>query len=141
MASLTQSDIRDFLMTGTRTGKVAWVSASGNPKVTPIWFVIEDDAIVFNTAETSAKAKALRADPRVSFVVDLEEPPYGFVKVDGAVEFSDEPDEIHRIATIIGGRYMGAERAQEFGDRNGVPGELILRIRPETVRASFAVSD
>jgi hypothetical protein len=28
---------------------------------------------------------------------------------------------------------MGPERAEEFGRRNGVPGELVVRIRPTKV--------
>ena len=34
---------------------------------------------------------------------------------------------------------MGAERAEEFGERNGVPGELTVRIRPTKVIAIFNV--
>ena len=34
-----------------------------------------------------------------------------------------------RWATAIGGRYMGADRAEEFGARNGVPGEFLVRAR------------
>ena len=30
---------------------------------------------------------------------------------------------------------MGAERAEEFGRRNGVPGELLVRLRPTKVIA------
>lgn len=33
---------------------------------------------------------------------------------------------------------MGADRAEEFGRRNGVPGELLVRVTPERV---IAVSD
>lgn len=141
VTTLGQDDVRDFLMTGTRTGKLAWVGTSGKPLVVPIWFVLDGDTIVFNTDEGSGKAKALRADGRVSLVVDLEEPPYGFVRVDGRAELSDDPAEVHRTATRIGGRYMGADRAAEFGDRNGVPGELVVRIRPDKVTAAFAISD
>ena len=36
---------------------------------------------------------------------------------------------------MVGGRYMGADRAQEFGARNGVPGELLVRLRAEMVVA------
>ena len=32
------------------------------------------------------------------------------------------------FATIIGGRYMGEEKAEEFGARNGVEGELVVRL-------------
>lgn len=45
-----------------------------------------------------------------------------------------------RFATAIGARYMGAERAKEFGRRNGVPGELLVRLRPERVIAQTDVA-
>jgi hypothetical protein len=36
--------------------------------------------------------------------------------------------------------YMGAERAGHFGQRNGVPGELVVRLRPLKVLANFDVT-
>ena len=50
-------------------------------------------------------------------------------------------DELLRFATAIGGRYMGAERAEEFGRRNAVPGELLVRVTPTRVRAEDRISD
>jgi hypothetical protein len=32
---------------------------------------------------------------------------------------------------------VGPDRAEEFGKRNGVPGELVVRIRPTKVLATF----
>lgn len=141
MASLTDPAVLDFLKSGTRTGKVAWITPSGRPSVTPIWFVVDGDSVAFNTHQDSAKGRAMQPGTRVSLVVDLEEPPYGFVKVDGTVEVSDDLDEVRRLATTIGGRYMGVDRGEEFGARNGVPGELVVRIHPDKVTAAFAVSD
>ncbi len=61
--------------------------------------------------------------------------------VDGTVEIGEDLDEVRHWATVIGGRYMGADRAQEYGDRNGVPGELLCRLRPEHVVAVRDVAD
>jgi hypothetical protein len=36
---------------------------------------------------------------------------------------------------VLGGRYMGEDRAREFGERNGVPGELLVRLRVRHVIA------
>lgn len=135
MASLTDPETSAFLTAGTRTGKLAWTSADGRPLVAPVWFVVEDGCIVFNTGRDTAKGRALARDPRVSLCVDLEEPPYGFVQVQGRAELSEEPADLVRTATAIGGRYMGQERAEEFGKRNGVPGELVVRLRPAKVIA------
>jgi PPOX class probable F420-dependent enzyme len=135
-ATLSQA-VREFLSYRTRTGKLGYVAADGRPLVAPIWFVVEDDALLFNTGADTAKARALRRDPRAVLTVDLEEPPYAFVQVQGTVTITDEPDEVRRIATQCGGRYMGVERAEEFGARNGVPGELGLRLTPTKVIAAL----
>jgi hypothetical protein len=35
---------------------------------------------------------------------------------------------------------MGADRSEEFGRRNGVPGELVVRLRPSKIVANFNVT-
>jgi PPOX class probable F420-dependent enzyme len=140
VASLGDPAVRDFLSHGTRTGKLSYLAASGRPLVAPVWFVVEDGSLVFNTNKDTAKGRALARDPRVSLCVDLEEPPYAFVQVQGEAELSEDPAELIRTATAIAARYMGAGRAEEFGRRNGVPGELVVRLRPVKVLANFDVS-
>jgi PPOX class probable F420-dependent enzyme len=137
MASLSDPQVRQFLAHGTRTGKLSYLAASGRPLVTPVWFVVEGDSLVFNTGKETAKGRALARDPRASLCVDLEEPPYAFVQVQGDAELSEDPAELLRTATAIAARYVGAERAEEFGRRNGVPGELVVRLRPVKVVAVF----
>jgi PPOX class probable F420-dependent enzyme len=129
--------VREFLSAGTRTGKLGWVAGDGRPLVAPIWFVVEGDDLLFNTGPSSAKGKAIDRDPRLVLTVDLEEPPYGFVQVQGVAEVTEELVEVRRIATLAGARYMGADRAEEFGARNGVPGELGVRLRPTRVVAEL----
>ncbi|BBG03639.1 MULTISPECIES: PPOX class F420-dependent oxidoreductase [Pseudonocardia] len=126
-----------FLNEGTRTGMLGWTGKDGRPLVAPVWFLAEDGVLVFNTGAGTAKGRALVRDPRVVLSADLAAPPYAFVQVQGIAEISDDPDELLRIATALGGRYMGADRAEEFGRRNGVPGELVVRIRPTKVIASL----
>ena len=76
----------------------------------------------------------------MSLLVDDERPPFAFVKLTGEVTISEDLDEIRTWATRIGGRYMGADRADEFGRRNGVPGELLVRLRPAKVIAAADVA-
>ena len=140
MASLSDPGVRDFLAYGTRTGKLAYLAASGRPLVAPVWFIVEGDSLVFNTGSQTAKGRALARDPRASLCVDLEEPEYAFVQVQGDAELSEDPAELVRTATAIAARYMGADRAEEFGKRNAVPGELVVRLRPVKVLANFDVA-
>ena len=123
-----------FLMAGTRTGKIATVRADGRPHVAPIWFEVDGNAILFTTGQDAVKAKNIRRDNRICFTVDDDTPPYSFAIIDGTAELIDDPEELLKLATRLGGRYMGQERAEEYGKRNGVSGELIVRITPTKVR-------
>lgn len=130
-------DVRAFLTEGTRTGKLGFVAADGRPLVAPVWFLVEDGDLVFNTGAGTAKGRAVARDPRVVLCVDSEVPPYGFVQVQGTATTSEDPAELVRTATAIAARYMGPERAEEFGRRNGVPGELVVRVTPTKVVAQL----
>lgn len=124
------------------TGKLATTRLDGSPHVAPVWFVVDaDGSIVFNTHEDSLKGRSLRRDPRAALCVDDERPPFSFVTVSGTVEISTDPDELLRWATVIAGRYLGAERAEEYGQRNGVAGELVCRLRPTRIVSARDVSD
>lgn len=137
---MTDPKISDFLGEGTRTGKLAYSGADGRPLVVPVWFIVEDGTLVFNTGKDTAKGRSLARDPRRTLCVDVEEPPYGFVQVQGTAELSEDPEELVRSATAIATRYMGPERAEDFGKRNGVPGELAVRLRPAKVIAAFKIT-
>ena len=141
MREMTTEEALEFLSAGTRTAKVAWVASDGRPHVAPIWFIVEGGDILFATSAEAGKSRAMRRDPRVSLVVDLEEPPYAFVKVDGTVEITEDLDEVLRVATLTGGRYMGAEEAEAYGARNGVPGECVVRLRPSSIAGFDGISD
>jgi PPOX class probable F420-dependent enzyme len=139
MAELTEKVIK-FLSTGTRTGMLGYVAADGRPLVAPVWFVVDDGQLAFNTGRDTSKGRALGRDPRVVICVDDPHPPYSFVQVQGVATVSEDPQDVLDIATRTGGRYMGADRAEEFGRRNAVPGELVVRLRPTKVITGFDIS-
>ncbi len=141
--SMADAPVRAFLTAlPAHTGKLATVRADGRPHLAPVWYVVDDDdAIVFNTGQTTVKGQNLARDPRASMCVDDERPPFSFVVVEGVVELDDDPAEVRRWATRIGGRYMGAARAEEYGARNGVARELVAYLRPERVISAFDLAE
>jgi PPOX class probable F420-dependent enzyme len=140
MTSVTDPEVRAFLTEGTRTGILGYASTSGRPLVTPVWFIAEGGDLVFNTGKESAKGRSLARDPRATLVVNRQEPPYGFVQVQGDAELSEDPAELLRTATAIAARYMGPDRAEAVGKRNAGPGELVVRLRPTKVIAALNVT-
>lgn len=130
------------------TGKLATVRSDGRPHVAPVWFVVDPPHdgtgvgdLVFNTGADSLKGKTLRRDPRAALCVDDEAPPFSFVVVEGTVTISEDLEQLRRWATVIGGRYMGPERAEEYGNRNGVAGELLVRLHPTHITSAADMAE
>ena len=61
-------------------------------------------------------------------------PLYTFVTIDGIAEIINvEPDELFKWAKIIAARYMGNDKAEEYGKRNSSEDELLIKIKPTKV--------
>jgi PPOX class probable F420-dependent enzyme len=109
--AMTVERYRRFLSEGTRTAKVVTVRADGRPHVVPVWFLLDDDSLVFTTGKTSVKGRNLRRDPRVMVCVDDETMPYAMVAVQGTASLSEDADALLDWAMRITRRYVGPERA------------------------------
>ncbi|MGH2731421.1 MAG: PPOX class F420-dependent oxidoreductase [Actinomycetota bacterium] len=139
---MSEEEYRAFLMEDTRTGKLATVRRNFRAHVVPIWFVLDEEGrLIFTTGKTSVKGQNLRRDLHVSICVDDERPPYSFVQVDGVADLSEDPDALLEWATRIAERYMGPELAEEYGRRNAVPGEVLVRVTPTSVIAQADLAD
>jgi PPOX class probable F420-dependent enzyme len=130
---MSDAEYRDFVTAGTRTAKWANTRRDGRPHVVPVWFVLDGDDLLITTGAKSVKGRAVLRDPRVALCIDDDRPPYAFVLIEGCANVSTDPDEVLRAATLNARRYVGAERAEEYGQLNGGEGMLLVRITPEKV--------
>jgi PPOX class probable F420-dependent enzyme len=132
---MTGDEWRRFVLEKPRPAVAAVTRPDGRPHATPVWIDLDGAEILFTTWHESAKGKALRANPRITLVVQDEDPPFSFAVIEGTVTISDDPAEVRYWAGRLGGRYMGAEQTEAYAARNGVPGELLVRITPRRVVA------
>jgi PPOX class probable F420-dependent enzyme len=130
---MTEQEIQNFLMAGTLTGKVATSRKDGVAHVVPVWFILDNDAnIIFATGKQSAKGKHLIRDPRMSFSVDDQTPPFSFVMIEGTAEVAQEPDkgELLKWATKIAERYVGSKAAEAHGKEiAALDGGMLVKIK------------
>jgi PPOX class probable F420-dependent enzyme len=138
---MTEREYQSFLLDHPRTAVLATVRADGRAHAAPVWFDLDGDTFVFTTGQDTVKGRNLRRDPRATLCIEDENPPFHFVIVEGTAELATEDPDLLHWATRIGGRYMGAERAEEYGQRNAVPSELLVRIKPQKVMAYKNISD
>ena len=141
MKRMTDDEAWRFLAAGDRTAVFASVRPDGRPHAVPTWYAVDGHELVFTTWHTTVKAANLRHDSRVVVVVQDPVPPYDYVSVEGEAQLIDDLPLCRDISTRLGAKYMGAERAEEFGKRNGVAGELVVRIRPTKIFGVLGVAD
>ena len=140
---MTDDDALEFIGgNSARPGVLATTRKDGRPHVAPVWFVVDDDGtIVFNTGTGTVKGRTLRRTGWAAMTVQDDHPPFSFVTVEGPVAISEDLGEVRAWAARIGGRYMGADRAEEHGERNGVAGELLVRLTPTTIIRARDLAD
>jgi PPOX class probable F420-dependent enzyme len=143
---MTNEEIRSFMRQGSRTGMLATVRANGAPHVVPIWFDFDDETgeAVFVCGAGSLKARNMTRNPRVSIGVDVSEMPFAFARLDGIASLSTydaDPEAMLHWATETCRRYVGDDLAEEFGRRNAVPDELLVRVNPTRMIGATGIAD
>jgi PPOX class probable F420-dependent enzyme len=128
----TQLDKKDIqrLFQGRNLAFISTLSKKdGSPHITPVWADMEDDLILVNTFETSAKNKNVTKDPRIAISVVENSNPYNMVSIKGRVidQTTEEADEhLKRLAK----RYLGIGK---YYYRKPTHRRIILKIKPEKV--------
>jgi PPOX class probable F420-dependent enzyme len=134
MEKMSKAEYLSFLSDPARCAKLATTCADGSPHVVPVWFTLDGEHLIFTSGHTSVKVKNILRDGRVAICVDEDTPPFHYVLLEGRAEVLDSSvDAAHYWGALIGGRYMGIERAEEFGKR--AEGEWVMRMIPEKVIA------
>jgi PPOX class probable F420-dependent enzyme len=82
---LTQAE-RDFLCE-PRYAVLGTTNDDGSAHLTVMWYLLEGDEVMFNTAAGRKKPDNLARDPRASLIVPDG---YRFVRVDGTVRANDD---------------------------------------------------
>jgi PPOX class probable F420-dependent enzyme len=139
---MSEAEWREFLRSPVRPAVLATTRRDGRPHAAPVWYDLDDDGtMVFTTGANTVKGRAIRRTGKVALCVQDDRPPFSFVIIDGDATWSDDLEQLRYWATRLGGRYMGPDRAEQFGARNAVPGELLIRVTPTHVVAERDIAD
>jgi PPOX class probable F420-dependent enzyme len=102
--ALTEAE-RDFLHE-QRFAVLGTTNENGSAHLTVMWYVLEGDEIMFNTAAGRKKPDNLTRDPRASLIVPDA---YRFVRVDGTVRANDDQNAAQADIRKLAFRYYESE--------------------------------
>ena len=127
------AEIRSFLESMRVPCVISTLRPDGQPITSATWYGFIDDDVVVSTPAQRNKARNVRRDARISFIVDTKDMPYRGVAIEGTAEIVEDSDGAIIRAIIT--RYLGADAASQMQARlDGVGERVILRIRAERVR-------
>ena len=97
-----------FAVVGTR-------NPDGSSHLAVMWYLLDGDEILVNSAEGRLKDRNLATDPRMSVMVADG---YRFVRVDGRVRIDHDQAAAHRDIRRLAARYYGDDRRADEALRN-----------------------
>ena len=68
--TMNEAEVREFLSSGAKVLDVATLSKDGSPHLAPMWYVMDDDKVVFRSFSKSQKIVNLMRDPRLTVLVE-----------------------------------------------------------------------
>lgn len=99
---------QDLLADETRAiAFLATIMPDGSPQVTPVWFNIDGDDLLVNSARGRVKDRNMRARPEVAVAIMAMDDMYRYVQLRGEVVEVDEEngaDHIHALSQKYRGR-------------------------------------
>lgn len=126
-------EVRAFLEV-PRFAVVATIGDDGAPHQAVVWYLLDGDTIVVNSADGRRWPADLRRDPRVEITV---EDGYRYVQLGGSVEVDDEPGRAQADIAAMARRYHAddpAEAERLIVDRFRRQHRVSFRLRPLAVR-------
>ena len=97
-----------FAVVGTK-------NADGTPHLAVMWYLVDGDDIVVNSAQGRRKDRNLAADPRMSVVI---EDGYRWLRVDGTARIDHDQTIAHAVIRRLASRYYEDERRVEEEMKN-----------------------
>jgi PPOX class probable F420-dependent enzyme len=101
--------VRRFLE-APRFAVLATINPDGLPQQSVVWYELQGDVVMLNTARGRVKDSNLRRDPRVSLCI---EDGYRFVTIAGRAELIDDQEVAQRDIAYLAVRYDGPEQAAQ----------------------------
>jgi PPOX class probable F420-dependent enzyme len=131
---MTDEEVAAFLQESTR----AYVSTNGPdgwPHVVPLSFILLDGDVVFWTGGTSRKVRNLRADDRMSCLMEHGDDISNFraVQLQGRAEVIDDHQTSAEVGTRLFARYSGGPpdpRAEAYAAALA-PQRVVIRLHAE----------
>ena len=107
---IMEDNVREFLKQ-RRFAVLATINKDGTPQLSVMWYELQVDRIMMNTAAGRVKEKNLKADPRISICVEDE---YHYVTLTGRAELDYDRERSQADIGVLAVRYESKDTAERM---------------------------
>ena len=108
---------------------LATIMADGTPQVTPVWFSVDENYILINTAVGRVKDRNMQARPNVAMVIQDPANPYRYMQIRGKIAERTSEGAVAHIHALSQ-KYMSKDWDLPAGEAR-----VIFKISPDKVDA------
>ena len=121
---------REFLTSGTRFAVLSTINSDGFPQQTVMWFDVDGEDILMNTAIGRVKDQNLRRNPKASICV---EDGYSYVTVTGTIILDEDVATAQADIKRLAIRYYGQEKGEASAANFSKEQRVTLRLKVERI--------
>jgi|TARA_B100000315_G_scaffold248502_1_gene278454 nitroimidazol reductase NimA-like FMN-containing flavoprotein (pyridoxamine 5'-phosphate oxidase superfamily) len=104
----------DSFLAEKRMCRFSVTRKGGGQIIRPIWYIWEDGKFLISTKTIGVHTRIVKRNPKISIVVDKDDPPYAAVVCEGDVELIEGVGTDHDLIGRCAERYLGPEIAPKF---------------------------
>ncbi|MFB7255655.1 PPOX class F420-dependent oxidoreductase [Streptomyces nojiriensis] len=135
MSAALSDDLKKLIDDSPVFATVATIQPDGSPQLSVTWLTRDGDDLLVSTTIGRRKEKNLRADPRVTVMINPANAPYTYAEVRGTAELTTEGGQ--ELINELSRKYTGKEYA-DFNPASKDDAErVVVRVIPRKVVGSI----
>ncbi|MFJ6479147.1 MULTISPECIES: PPOX class F420-dependent oxidoreductase [unclassified Streptomyces] len=135
MSAELSDDLKKLIDDSPVFATVATIQPDGSPQLSVTWLTRDGDDLLVSTTVGRRKEKNLRADPRVTVMINPADAPYTYAEVRGTAELTTEGGQ--ELINELSRKYTG----QDYADFNPASKDdaerVVVRVSPRKVVGSI----
>ncbi|MET9689948.1 PPOX class F420-dependent oxidoreductase [Streptomyces sp. NPDC006514] len=135
MSAALSDDLKKLIDDSPVFATVATIQPDGSPQLSVTWLTRDGDDLLVSTTVGRRKEKNLRADPRVTVMINPANAPYTYAEVRGTAELTTEGGQ--ELINELSRKYTGKDYA-DFNPASKDDAErVVVRVSPRKVVGSI----
>ncbi|MDA0999788.1 MAG: pyridoxamine 5'-phosphate oxidase family protein [bacterium] len=104
----------DSFLAEKRMCRFSVTRSDGGQLIRPIWYKWEDGKFWISTKSSGVHTRIVKKNPKISIVVDKDDPPYKAVVCEGEVELIEGVGKDHELIGQMAARYLPPPIVEKF---------------------------